>query len=667
MSSHGPDEEDQAPTRWARWRGSLRAAWLRGLRTPRLRWALVGLALLLLLPVLFLGAFPVSLVKERIAQHLSATINAPVHIGSIARTPFFSFTPTVELRDVRIAQPDWAGPGDMLRVDAVRARLPLLPALAGRGLRPRAIEANGLSLALVRDEKGRSNWSGRQERKASDAGGEALNLTDLTIRQGRFTLRDARRFLDVRGTLEAGPSDGLAVRAQGRFHDAPVTLSLDGEPIVGRPRNAPYPLRLHLDSPLLTLDARGQTIGALDTSDMTLSIAARAPSLKYLDDIILAGLFGTQPIDLRAQVRRDGHDWLIDRLEGDIGRSRLSGQATIRKREGRSKIDATIAFSQLDFDDLADDAGLAEQRALRARIGPRVIPNTRINLAKVGPTDGEIRFSATRLLFRTPSVFRSLKGVLRLDGKVLRVDDVDATLRDGRMTGRILVDHRTGASPRLDLDLQFRDGRLGALLDAAGRVDAPFGARIALSGRGDTIRTALTQAQGHVGFVAGEGWVSRTAAAVLAQDMGKTIGAVLGDGDARVPLRCIAIGFEARDGRLTAAPFLIETGASRSRGEGTIVLDGEQIALTIGGTARDPSGLPIVDPIRIDGTLSAPALELSSLGKGVGGVLGAVAKSIGSALGLAEKKQGPEVAARGPLDCVAISRTLLETGLPERP
>ncbi|GEM_PF-329766 len=659
MSSHATaDDEEQAPDRWVRWR--------RLLRSTRLRWALAALGALLLLAVLLLGAFPVGLMKERVAQRLSATIGAPVSIGSMGRTPFFSFTPTVELRDMRIAQPDWAGAGDMLRVEAVRTRVALLPALIGRGLRPEAVEARGLMLALVRDETGRSNWSGQGDGK-SDGESRPLDLTDLTISNGRFTLRDARRFLAVAGTLDAGPRQGLAVRAQGRFHEEPVTLSLDGDPIAGRARDAPYPFRLRIESPLLTLSAQGQTIGALDASDMTLALTARAPSLKYLDDIIQAGLFGTQPIDLRAQVRRSGRDWLIDRLEGSVGRSRLTGQATIRKREGRSKIDAAIAFSQLDFDDLADDAGLAEQRALTARIGKRVLPNTRINLAKIGPTDGEIRFSAARLLFRTPSVFRSIKGVLRLDGKVLRVDDVEANLVDGRMTGRMLVDHRTGAAPRLDVDLQFRDGRLGKLLDATENVDAPFGARVALSGRGDTIRAALAGSQGHVGFVAGEGWVSRTAAAVLAQDMGKAIGAVLGDSADRVALRCIAIGFEAREGRLTAAPFLIETAASRSRGEGTIALDGEHIALTIGGTARDPSGLPIVDPIRIGGTLSAPTLELSSLGKGAGGVLGAVAKSIGSALGISGKKEGPEVNARGPLDCVGISEKLLQTGLPERP
>jgi hypothetical protein len=231
------------------------------------------------------------------------------------------------------------------------------------------------------------------------------------------------------------------------------------------------------------------------------------------------------------------------------------------------------------------------------------------------------------------------------------------------MTGEMAVDHRQGTSPFLAIDLQFRDGSLGTLVNAPDKIDAPFGARIRLKGRGDTIRAALEHAEGHVGFVAGQGRVAKVAATVLAQDMGKTLGAVIGgDSDETVGLTCIAAGFDARKGVLRAAPFLIETEISRSRGEGTITLDGERIALVIGGTARDPSGLPLVDPITLGGTLSEPALGISGTasGKGgIGGVAGALFKSLGAALGLTEKK-GPVVTAKGPIDCPALARHVLQ-------
>src|SRR5690606_36723103 len=142
----------------------------------------------------------------------------------------------------------------------------------------------------------------------------------------------------------------------------------------------------------------------------------------YHDDLVQAGLFGTQKIDRKAALRYRGQDWFVDEIGGSVRRSHFTGKATILKREGRSNIDATLNFSQFDFDDLADDAGRAEAAALAARIGPRVGPNTRINLAKMGPTDGHIRFNAAELLFRQTSMFRSLSGIIRLHYKLLTVD-----------------------------------------------------------------------------------------------------------------------------------------------------------------------------------------------------------------------------------------------------
>lgn len=624
----------------------------------RLWLALGGVALLLML---LIGTLPVGLAKGWAERKLSDRFGAPVTIGALSREPFFSFTPTVVVRDLAIGQPRWAGTGDFARVAQLRLRVPILPLLTGGGLNPSDIEARGLALALVRDAQGRSNWGGEGPGGGSDRDG--TGLSDLTITDGRFTLRDTKRNLSLAGQLRADHARGLTVQGSGRFHDAPITASLSSPPIDKAAPRQPHPLRFALRSSLLDMNASGTTAGPLNMRDMALDISARGASLKYLDDIIQAGLFGTQPIRLEAKVRHKGQDWFVDRIAGTIGRSSLTGKAEIRKVEGRSKIDATLDFATFDFDDLADDKGIAAGKALEARIGPRVLPNVRINLAKVGPTDGQIHFTARKLLFEGPSVFRSLKGLVKLEGKLLTITQIEAGLTNGRMSGEMAVDHRQGTSPLLAIDLQFRDGSLGPLINAPDRIDAPFGARIRLKGRGDTIRAALEQGEGHVGFVAGEGRVAKIAATVLAQDMGKTLGAVIGgDSDETVGLTCIAAGFDAKKGVLRAAPFLIETEISRSRGEGTITLNGERIALVIGGTARDPSGLPLVDPLTLGGTLSAPALGISGTARekaSIGSVAGALFKSLGAALGIGEKK-GPQVTAKGPIDCPALARHVLQ-------
>ncbi|MEE3156116.1 MAG: AsmA-like C-terminal region-containing protein, partial [Pseudomonadota bacterium] len=551
------------------------------------------------------AAFPFDLARGAIADRLGAALGAHVAIGSIERQEFLSFSPTLNFRDVTVRQPAWAGRGNMLDAQKIEARISILPLLVGRSPDIDRLVAHALSVNLVRDASGRANWGRRQSKEASgrDSG---TALRKLIIHDARVTLRDEKRHLKLDGRL-ASDAKGLRVDARGQFHDAPATLALRGDPIASLETDARYPLHLDLKSPLLHLRASGHTQGALNLRAMTLDIRATSPNLAYLDDIIEAGLFGSRPINLKARVRHAQSSWFIDHMTGSIGRSRLDANAQIHKRNGRTKIEAVTHFSTFDFDDLSDAEGKAEARAREARIGPRVLPGTRINLAKIGPTDGTIEFRADRLLM-SGSAFRSLSGRIRLEGKHLTVREIVAGMKSGRLTGEMDVDQRGGvAHPRLTLNLSVEGARLETVMgspDATG----PLRSHIRLAGTGDTIRDALAHADGRAGLIVQDGSVKKTVAAVLGQDLGKTLGSLLKDKKDMVPLRCLAIGFEAHDGMLTPRTFLADTQISIGEGKGRISLASETIALSIRGRTREPSGLRLKDPIVVSGTLSAPAL-----------------------------------------------------------
>ena len=186
---------------------------------------------------------------------------------------------------------------------------------------------------------------------------------------------------------------------------------------------------------------------------------------------------------------------------------------------------------------------------------------------------------------------------------------------------------------------------------------------VKLTGTGDTIRQALSHADGTAGLVARSGTVRRVVAAILGQDLGHAIGAALGGGQPTVPLRCLVVGFEAHGGLLVARDFIVATGISRGRGQGTIKLGDETMDLTLSGDTGERR-LKIVDPIHIGGTLSAPDLTVADLptknGVGVGGALKVLGKSLGNALGLGGKQEDgnvpvPPVAP----DCDAATRRVM--------
>ncbi len=133
--------------------------------------------------------------------HLSRKkFGAPVHIGALERRDVFSFSPEIEARSVRVGQPAWAGHGDMATIERLRIRLPILKLLTGT-IAPRSIDIDGLSLALVRDADGRTNWGGRRPGGSDSSPPPAIGT--VRINDGRFTLKDAKRHLDIAGTIEA--------------------------------------------------------------------------------------------------------------------------------------------------------------------------------------------------------------------------------------------------------------------------------------------------------------------------------------------------------------------------------------------------------------------------------------------------------------------------------
>ncbi len=601
---------------------------------PRIAIALAASVAILLLA---LGAFPVGLARGLVEKRLSSALHTHVAVGSITRDSVFSYAPVVSVRDVRIAQPTWVGAGDFVRVGSASLRVPVFGLLFGT-FRPDRVALDGARIVLVRDAKGRANWKPEGSKPATgDSTGPSLS--DLTVTNTQIELRDAKRGLIVAGPLTVDAARGLRFSGKGSFLDTPATLDLTGGRITGIDPAAPYPFAASIISPALHMTAKGVMDGVLDTRHFKADIAARAPTLKNIDRIIEAGLFGTQAVAITAAVRHEGRDWYVDRIGGSIGRSRFTGVATVRKIDIRTAIDARIHATQLDFDDLADAKGQAASQQRRAAIGPRVLPPTRINLSKLWKTDGTIRFSVDRVLSKGGTVFRSLSGTLSLDHKLLTVSNVVATLANGRMTGAVRVDHRTGR-PKLAVDLRLAGLTLEELIGKPDLVGGQVRGHIVLRGQGDTVREALSHSSGKAAIVATEGHVKRIVADVLGQNLSGAVAHAIEGPSQQVPLRCLVANFRADRGVLVPHPLGIDTGNSVGRGAGRIVLDGERIDVTLSGTSKSRALLRIADPIKLGGTLSAPTVSIAGTGSTAkptaGSLLKVFGRSLGQALGIAK-------------------------------
>lgn len=573
--------------------------------------------------------------ERRLSDHYGRAVS----LAALERVDVFSFSPRLRIRGLTIPQASWAGSGSTVAIRQAEFDLSL-PALLTGSTRLRDVRVDGLRLDFVRAADGRESWKGTKAKTSTGASGPMID--GLRISDGRLLYRDVKRDRTLNAALTVGPG-GLKLDGDATVLGAPVRMTASGPAVTG---SAAWPFQAEIAGQALTMRAQGRMDRPLDLRHMALTVTARAVNLSYVDAIIEAGLPRTQPVRLSAQARRDGSDWTVSQLNGSIGRSHIAGGATIRKRDGRSLIDGHVHSRQFDFDDLSDARGRSIAAAKRARTGPRVFPDTAIDLHNVARTEGRLTLKADRLLWPAPSPFRSLSGTLDLQRSLLRIDDLRLGLTHGTMQGSFRVDQRSGR-PVMTMALDLRNGRL---IDFApdtqvhGRLDG----RLRLTGTGRTIRTAVARSDGHIALVARDGALPARTAALLGQDLLK--GLTL-DKAKQASLRCAIVRLDVRGGMGSANPILIDTTRARTDISGRVNLDGERMMLAMRGTAKQDSALKLQGPITIAGTLKHPQIALPE-----GGPVGNILKSIGRAM---DGKREP-VAADAP--CGVLAKRAMAVG-----
>ena len=597
--------------------------------SPRLRRRriaiLSGIAIILaiLLPV-GLAAFPWGVMRGTAERALVARFGRPVSIGTVVRVDRFGFTPTIAVRDIRIAQADWAGHGDFARVRELRATFRVWPLLLGR-LRIQDIHVDGVRLALVRATDGRTNWS-RSGASTGKSGG-ATGLEGLTIDDAIISYRDSLRDRTMVATVSSDPAHGIRAAGKGMVRGRPVTMAFTAPPVESA-HGRPWPFTATIDGAALSMHAKGAMDRPLDPSAMTLDMTAHATDLMLIDAVIEAGLFPSQPVALAAHVRRDGARWRLDGLHGTIGRSDFDGAVTIDRIAGRTRLTGRVAMQQVDFDDFASDTQRVQGDVADRAAGPHVVPGARIDIRNITTTDGVIRFAARHIVSRHgASALVAAWGTATLDHRLLTLAPLTLRLAGGVATGSVRVDqHDGGRVPVLTTDLLLRGSSLRALgASGNGAFTGAVSISARLRGAGITIRDAVAASDGTIGFVVRDGSLPADIADTLGFDAGR---ALLADSDDRAGLRCVVARLVVRRGIGHTDPLVLDTTESQMRGEGTVSFPSERIDVRLTGAPKRDVLLKLPGVAYLGGTLSAPAVRVPPDVKSIGNIFKAIGRAI---------------------------------------
>src|SRR5579872_2240122 len=366
------------------------------------RWlgALIGLVVLAM--VVFALMFQWNWLRGPVSRYASAQLQRTVVIhGALTAHPW-SWTPSATAEDVTVAEPAWAGPGQMATLPRLTLSLDLKALIfRGKVILP-LVDAEHPNVAMRRDASGRNNWTFGPP----SATPQPLKLPPIrhfTINDGRLVLDDARRKLHFAGRVSS--NEQLTGWGRGRFtltgwgtlNATPFLAQVLGGPLINVDPDRPYAFRSDVRAGATHVIAQGTIAHPFDLGDMQAELHLTGPDLADLYYLTGLALPSTPPYDLVGHMTRDEARFDITHLSGRIGSSDLAGHVVANEVGGRKNLTGTLASRRLKLADLTAVIGGAPRGALRGTIASpkqkavaaklaaehRILPDTPLDISRL--------------------------------------------------------------------------------------------------------------------------------------------------------------------------------------------------------------------------------------------------------------------------------------------
>ncbi|MFL6690226.1 MAG: AsmA family protein [Alphaproteobacteria bacterium] len=601
------------------------------------KWGAAAFAGIVALVILF---FDWNMLRGPIARYASYRLHRQVRIDGNLHVHLWSWTPRVDVGGLHIANTKWAGGGDMADVGHLTVTVKLLPLLGGNIKLP-LVNIEKSSLLYVRNLEGYSNWQFNKS-----ASNEPLKLPAINrflIDNGRLEIVDARRKMHFTGTVSSsesttGQGRGFLLTGDGTLNEQKFTADVHGAPLLNVDQSKPYPFTMDVHAGYTHVTAEGQIAHAFDLGQLNVAATFTgrdAAELYYLIGLVLPN---TPPYRANMHILRDGEQYRIDNVSGRLGRSDISGYASLDASGGIPYVNASLRSRIVYSDDLMflfggghgrrtlPAAPASTRRAAAAApditlAGPAraaqstlLLPDAPLDVDRVRQMNADVNYRATSII---SSYFplRSLTVRARLNGGVLRLEPFSATLAQGSVSGNAKIDARRNV-PFTSLDVRVRDIRLESLVHLvrgqatmAGSLDA----RAILSASGNSVHKAASHANGSLTFFVPHGQMRQAFAELLGINLLNGGLALLTGDQSQTNIRCALASFQARDGILNSQNIILDTDVERGLGRGYVNLKNETLGVTLSGDAKSFRILRMNAPITITGSLSHPKIGVEAL------------------------------------------------------
>lgn len=434
-------------------------------------------------------------------------------------------------------------------------------------------------------------------------------------------------------------------------------IDLDGVDLRAKPRHA-------------DVTVEGTVVDVVGNARADVKVALSAKSLRQLD----ATLPDVGPVSLSADVRPVGKVVEIRNLVTRVGKSDLSGSATVDTSGDTPRASATLRAKVIDLAELApavkgeaDPAQVTEQpgtntgstrdgvageggdeASVSEPVGRRVFSAAPLPLDALEKANGDIKLTVDRLI--TPRITLDKVDVAaELAGGNLTVKPA-AQVAGGRIGGIIDIDARARPA-KVTADVDASKVSIGTLTKSFRGYETSKGLdsdlAMKLSSQGDSVRDLMGGLDGDIHLEIGEGTLyndvlHRVGADLLTQIVSVAIPS--DEKDDTTEMKCGVVRFAIRDGDAVADETLVlETDRVLLQGGGLIDLKTEGLDLGANLAARKGIRLgagTLSSLLRVRGTIAEPQIgtDLKGLVK-TGTRVGVAVATVGLSL-LAETVYG---------------------------
>ncbi|CAN5402522.1 AsmA family protein [soil metagenome] len=567
--------------------------------------------------VIFLLVFDWNWLRGPIGRWASHKYDREVVLRGDLNVHLFSWTPSVVVNDLKFGGPKWAREKDTADVGRIEASVRLRKLFAGQIEMP-LLSIQNADVTLIASKDGKQSWA-LSDKPDTGEGMKLPLIQQLLIANGHIVLNEQKRGLTLDATVNAheAASDGDAgfvLDGRGALNRSPLTLRIEGGPFINIRRNTPYHFKADLAGAGSRLVADGAITRPFDLGRFTATLSLQGRDLNDLYLLTGVTLPNTPPYRISGGLERNGKIWTLDKFNGRVGSSDLSGDVRVDAGP-RLKVDAQLASRRLDIDDLSAILGAKTQTnaagtnttTVSSGAAGKLLPDATLQVERLRSMDGTLTYRAASVKANAMDISAVRLGA-QLDKGVLTLDPVGFTFNRGTLSGTAKI-NANPAIPYSNIDFRLSGYPLESIIPAKNGSVPISGAalgRVRLEGSGASVHRFAAASKGSISLIVPHGQMRRAFAELLGINASAGLTRLLRGDQSESTIRCAVADFNVSGGIARAQTLTIDTDVVLAKGTGSIDLGQETLNLRIDGTSKRPRLLRLWTPILVRGSLTAP-------------------------------------------------------------